>query len=537
MHRYFRIALALPLALLFAFALWYRVSSLEALPEPDGDEAWYAIQYLHLLHGEPFSAQTPHGNPLSLFHAAIEVPLLMVFKPSLWILRMPSVVTGILAVVLTYVLGVRMLDRRTAAIAAGLMATLPVAIIAARTGYESCQAPFYSLMLIYLAHRLRAAWLSVGLAACYFFVHPTMLFLLPVLLAVFLAQSIRRPEGDPARQPWRLGARLATIGAVGLGLGVYTLLKPKVAQMAGDFQMGLKSPHDPVQFLTLLGRLFFGVGLRTSQREDCAFWLIVPVVLLLGTERLIWARRWDRLAYVAGFLASVAGLFAVGGSRIVTGGATRFGFFLIAPAALAFAAAAESLLIPPADRRRAPLRLAQYAGLLAIGWALLICCRLDCLTKDRLFDGPPRVGESVWTLRTDARDPKQEAFRLIAADIDRGGDGRGAGGKHVIIAEDWWTHRPIQYLALARRDVRVVEVCKTLTTPNDPLRILREQLQSGAYAVVYPGQPMDIVLRQQIPPGEVRSWDVSCDGVKCLTVFRREPVAATAAAPRSGAVR
>ena len=530
MPRYTRAAVAIPVAMLFAFGLWFRVSSLEALPEPDGDEAWYAVQYHRLLHGEPFSAQTPHGNPLSPFHAAIEVPLLLAFRPSLWILRMPSVIAGILAVILTYALGARLLDRRTALMASALMAVLPVAIIASRTGYESCQGPLYGLLLIWLAHRRKAAGLAAGLAACYFFVHPTMLFLIPVLLAVFLAQSLALPAGDPARRPWRIAVRLAMLAAVGLGLGLHTLLRPRIMQIAGDLHMGLKGPHDPVEFLTLLGRLYFGVGLRTSRVEDCAFWLIVPAALLLGTERLIWARRWDRLAYVGGLLGSVAALFVMGGSHIVIGGATRFGYFLITPSVLASACLADALLVRPAAGPRATIRRVQYAGLLALGWGLLLGCRLDCLTRDRLFDGPPRVRESAWTLRTDERDPKQEAYRIIAADIDRGGDGRAAGAGHIIIAEDWWTHRPIQYLALERGDVRVYRVRELMMGTTEYLGFLRGQLQSGAYAVVYPGQPMELALKLQIPPGEVRSWDVTQDGVKCLTVFRREPIAATAAA-------
>jgi len=46
-------ALKVALVLLFAAALWFRISSLESFPDPDGDEAWHAIQLSRMLKGQP----------------------------------------------------------------------------------------------------------------------------------------------------------------------------------------------------------------------------------------------------------------------------------------------------------------------------------------------------------------------------------------------------------------------------------------------------------------------------------------------------
>src|SRR5438128_1843904 len=97
--------------LLFAIAFWFRVTSLESMPYPDGDEAWYGIQVGHLLTGKPFARFTPPGNPINPFFSGMLTPLMMVSKPRLWLLRVPSVISGIAAVVLTYVLGARIWDR------------------------------------------------------------------------------------------------------------------------------------------------------------------------------------------------------------------------------------------------------------------------------------------------------------------------------------------------------------------------------------------------------------------------------------------
>ena len=58
-------------------------------------------------HSFRFEFLTPTGNPLIPFHTGIEVLLLLVSRPAFWILRIPSVISGILAVILAYALGSR----------------------------------------------------------------------------------------------------------------------------------------------------------------------------------------------------------------------------------------------------------------------------------------------------------------------------------------------------------------------------------------------------------------------------------------------
>ena len=39
------------LVVLFGLSAWFRASSLDSLPETDGDEAWHAIQLVHMMRG------------------------------------------------------------------------------------------------------------------------------------------------------------------------------------------------------------------------------------------------------------------------------------------------------------------------------------------------------------------------------------------------------------------------------------------------------------------------------------------------------
>src|SRR5262245_18974950 len=112
-----------------------------------------------LLAGRPFEATTPAGNPLNPFYAPIEIPLILLFRPSYWITRAPSVLSGILAVALTYVLGRRIFDRPTALIAAVLMAVLPIAIINGLFGGDPAQIPLAGIVALYFAFRKNAVGL------------------------------------------------------------------------------------------------------------------------------------------------------------------------------------------------------------------------------------------------------------------------------------------------------------------------------------------------------------------------------------------
>ena len=108
-----------------------------------------------------------------------------------------------MAVVLLYVLGSRILDRTTASIAAALLAAMPVAIIFSRVSYESSHAALYGILIVYFAYRLNIIAVVLMLLMSYL-VHPTNIFLLPLLLAIILVQSLKQIPEDPARGRLRL---------------------------------------------------------------------------------------------------------------------------------------------------------------------------------------------------------------------------------------------------------------------------------------------------------------------------------------------
>jgi hypothetical protein len=570
MPRTARFGLGLVLGLLFALAIWLRVTSLEALPDIDADEAWFATQFVHILRGEPFEDRTPTGNPLSPFQAPIEVPLLLAFKPSLWITRVPSVVAGILAAILSYILGSRILDRPTALIAAGVMAVLPFAIVQSRTGYDCSQTPLYSVLLLYFAFRTNLIALIITFIIVYF-VHPTNVFILPLLLMVYVVRSMeQQPEAGAKRWPMVL-MKAAALGALGLGLGLLTLRRPLTQGIFTFYRVGPLGRHELIPFWTHFGRMFLATGRVPRPVHDALFWAILLPVFGCGSVRLVSNRQWDRLALVAGVILSALGLFTVGGSDIIQPGMSRWGLFLLVPSAFAFACLLRELRVAPGPGWRAVARPAQVAFLVVAGWVTISTCQLERLTLTRVFDGTPSGtkletrgskarpllirasgqepggdadGEAIWTFQTDVKDAKKRALSLIERDLDRRLNRENSQSmtqaqtarKTVIITEDWWIFYSLRYLALPRRDFEVLNYERLGQGPDERHARLRELLEAGAYVVGYVGKDVETTVKGGFPGENLQRFDVPRYEFDYLSIYRLKDtsgarIAADEAAP------
>ena len=100
----------------FTTALVFRSIDLENTPGVNGDEAFYGVQAERLISGRPFTKLTPNGHLINPFYVGIEAALLHFSAPSFAILRIPALIAGVLAVVLTYFLGRRVFGEATASL-------------------------------------------------------------------------------------------------------------------------------------------------------------------------------------------------------------------------------------------------------------------------------------------------------------------------------------------------------------------------------------------------------------------------------------
>src|SRR5262245_43747402 len=81
---------------LVAVSVALRVWLLGRLPGVNGDEAWMGVQAQRWLRGS-IAWRTPTGNLINPFFFVPEVVLHALFRPSFTLLRVPAVISGLLA--------------------------------------------------------------------------------------------------------------------------------------------------------------------------------------------------------------------------------------------------------------------------------------------------------------------------------------------------------------------------------------------------------------------------------------------------------
>jgi 4-amino-4-deoxy-L-arabinose transferase-like glycosyltransferase len=525
-----RLALAAGLMTLFTLAFWVRVSSLGAFPWHDADESYYGVQTAHLLQGKAFELRTTNKNILNPYLVAIQAPLHLMARPALWVLRAPAALCGILAVVLTYVIGARVLDRTTALIAAMLLAALPYAIHQSRVGLEMSQLPLAGLIVIGFALRGRVVAVLLALLGS-ILVHPTAIFLVPIALTILLVQLARTGEGDPARRRRVLIG--SAVGSLVVAAAVSALIfNHPLAQI----YLKRRPPLCWPQFLDGFERaLFFLHYTRPSKTvihiHRWVFRSLAGTLLVLGVWRLVRERRWERLALIAGVIVSLVSFHVVAGPRILRDVTPRYGIVFLLPTALAFACLLECLRAPgtaaPAGLARPALHRLPVVVALILAWLML-------LSVNQNFLGPGMNGdrESLWTLQADQKDEYERTLSLIRRDVARRrrGDGMGtatATPPTAIIVHDYWALMPLAYLASFSNDFEVVPLINPEEEASPDLdgvcrekgRALERSLRSGAYAIYRVGVPVygggtviEDIVNSTFGPGEVQRWEVRTRG-------------------------
>jgi hypothetical protein len=286
---------------------------------------------------------------------------------------------------------------------------------------------------------------------------------------------------------------------------------------------------------------------------------LVLVLGVFGTRGLVRARQWERLALIAGLLASLCIFHFVAGPNMLRDlGKHRYGIAFLVPTCLAFACllrASVPIATPhqPSDPRayRIPLAIA-----LVLGWALLLS------TKSLFLDrNLANRRESIWTFPPDAKDEYEQTLSLIRRDHARARasasgelarlSGSSPEAPIAIVAHDYWVRLPLEYLASSSRDFEVITLMSDEELGSRPLadlsrekqRELSARLRAGAYVVARRGVPpewggnvIEDTIRAGFPPERIQRWDVlSCDGYPTVVVYRLKDDPAALVARRSTA--
>jgi 4-amino-4-deoxy-L-arabinose transferase-like glycosyltransferase len=529
---------AIAFGTLFAVGIWFRISSLETLPEQNGDESYYGVQVMRLIRGEPITFRTASGNFLNPFMVIPQIPLHLIAKPSLTLLRIPAVASGILAVILMYYLGSRAFDRTTALIAATCLATLPYTVYSSRMELEQSQQPLFGVLVLGMAFLGNAPGFFVSLAAS-LLVHPTDIMLFPIALPIYLMQVYRRCGDDPVKRR-RLVLVSGTVALIGGAVFSVWLFRHPVVQLYLKQHKAL----DWARFLEGIERflflLYYPTSRATMKLHSWLFRGVFLIVLVVGVRRLVIERHWDRLILLGGVVAGLAVLHVVAGSAILETYAThRYAAVFVAPLVIAFACLARGFW-PDVEAGREPSTLARVVPavvLLTFSGAMLVSLKVNA------YDAvAQQSSESIWTFRSESKDIYAQMLSTIRRDHAHAMHRKGAGApiekRFQILAQDYWNYMPLAYLASDTPEITVTELVpfESLRWPpgDDPFAthraVLRQGLQNGAYAVQHLGAPYALGGRvivdgvwSMFPPDTIRGWNIERPaGQPVFTVYRIE---------------
>jgi len=456
-----QLLLAINVLGLVAVAVWFRARSLENIPGTNGDEAWYGVQALQILRGRQFHVQTPTGNPPNPFFLGPVVLLHVFLRPSIALLRLVAVLSGMLALAVNWLLCRWVFDRRTATISTVILAILPINIAYSRFAWDASQSVAATLPVLYFSlaavrfHQRQGQLIVAAIAAQIIaaLVHPTNIFA-GAAIAVALAVRLRSKKGDGSLLPKLV---LATILLTVLALNWTGTSGPlRFVRRMGEVKQ-LVDPRGQPHFSAVYARLFTGStvyryipGTRSwlewPSAEGTEGWGIDVVLFWIVLAAAVWFlwRSWkaegrleDRVLIWAWALGLLAFLL-LAGPRAITPGWERWAMCLVGPAVV-LAARGGALCLDASSRRR---RLALAAASLA-GWLVLADY------QQHYFAFIERTGgRSHRTFCTAAVEPKQAALQSILRHREP--------GTAWIVTSQWWNYWPLRYLGMAEKDVHVV---------------------------------------------------------------------------------
>lgn len=440
---------------LLGVAIWFRVWRLESVPGVNGDEAWLGVQVQLWLRGEPIAWRTPTNNLINPFLFFPQALGHAVFRPSFAVLRMPAVISGLLAIAVNFVWCRRHFGQSAAVLSTLLLAILPLNIAYSRFAWDASQSLLASLIVLYLTlEALRAPEQRVrhllgvctALAAAVL-VHPTNVFLAPMALVPcgLLWRTELRTVWRRCRQPrYALAAALCLLLAGGIA---YTV----AGRWLHVAMARLLTPAEIPQFLLNYTRLLSGTTVYQFIAGSHAGFGSTLVDLLIGAGVLaayfgFWKRaKRDRnathLLLLVGWALSMFGFYLVAGPGAMAPHFERYSIWLIGPSCLLLTLAVSPLLV----RRDAAGRAAQLVAL-SLAW-----CVLADFNSSYFQRFAETGGGSHPAFRTAATEPKLAALQHIL----RATSARSQSDPVWIIATQWWNYWPIRYLALAEPDVHV----------------------------------------------------------------------------------
>jgi hypothetical protein len=328
------------------------------------------------------------------------------------------------------------------------IAVLPIQLGYARLAWDPTAVPTVVLLALAAAIRGRIGATLLAFALC-LWVHPSAVFVAPVLTTALLAVRWPRDTAGQLRPPSRRALALTGLCSTALlAAGVWSFQRevlptPVLAVLRGGLlarlHEGSTDLYSALEFALLYADFISGPTIYryvTGSMPSGAAGLHVALavaafvaVVWVALRRLPAATRTTDRAVALGLLLSLVGSYLAGGLEVLTPHTERYGMFLVAPTCYVLAACTDAFA--------GTVRGAAFArlGAAVTGAALLGSFGVYFLSALHHVD-PERHN----TFRTGQVDPKQRAFEVVLAR-------RAPARSTVVLVEDWWIYWPMRYLA------------------------------------------------------------------------------------------
>jgi len=439
-------------------ALALRLVFLDTLPGVGGDEAWHGLWGLRCVHEGVCALRSPDGRLVNPFYMVVVAIFQTVIGiPSVLALRLPALACGLAFVAAAYGLLRAVIGRNAALIYALLVATLPVDIAYSRLGLDAAEMGLAATIVLAMA--LRGRWRLALLAlAASLLVHPSGVFLLPVLLML----RLRETAGErrvPTRNLLLTGIFFLCVAAgIAIGIGLHDELSPGLPN--SPFGVG-----DALAAMAGIARFFSGTSIAPWLCGGDPGWGVDAVTgALLVLAVVVLARRIHadaeskETATLLGVLLSLLAFGLVAGPAALAPGSEHFAMVLVAPVLLVVA-----LALNRADEPR-PHAAVTAAALLGTIWmaSFFVADMLVILRTG---------GRDACTATAGYADPKQQAAALLTVEA--------AGRRSLVAGESWEIAEPLRYFAYRTPSLRVVDAAAV------------DDWNTVTDAVTFPGSALD----------------------------------------------
>jgi 4-amino-4-deoxy-L-arabinose transferase-like glycosyltransferase len=459
------------------------------IPGLSGDEAFYGMNVLSMLKGGHWSSHTYTGNLLNPFYSGILL-LLQAFLPiSIWVLRLPALLTGLVLIAVTYIVTIKLFDTKTALISTIITATLPINIAYSRLGWDTSQTTLISIVIIYLALADKWAFLPLAFAVAYL-IHPTNVFLIPVVLAypLFLLMTAlwRR---NPVKAILFITATI--LFAFAITVFLYWQMPYMLDTIFPLIWTRFLSPSKWLLFFVDYARLFSGTTVYRYicgsgySLESTVFDVVLVIILVIlfayGAFKLIQKNDQNKLKLLPGLLIAMPLFYLIAGNMAIQPHYERYSLFFIMPTILLLALI---LRLIATNKRKENLIMV----------SVIIACWLFLASFfANYFIYMIRTGgNSHPTFITALKDPKQLCLTAILNDS--------RGTESVIFTSSLWNYCPIAYLGAAHKNLTVV-MLDTATQPELALK-------KNVYLVVFSREKIDFGIYRRFLRSIMYRWEI-----------------------------